>query len=38
MNIVDGAYLYERFTPAAGETLVEDASLYEIRIGLVYEF
>ncbi|MEE4174855.1 MAG: TonB-dependent receptor [Xanthomonadales bacterium] len=38
MEIEGDQYLYEAFLPGAGETRVADPSLYEIRIGLRYDF
>ncbi len=38
MEIEDGVYVYELFLPPAGETRVADPSLYEIRVGLRYDF
>ena len=38
MELEDGVYEYELFLPPAGETRVADPSLYEIRIGLKYDF
>jgi len=38
MEIENGQYLYEAFLPGPGETRVADPSLYEIRIGLRYDF
>ena len=38
MEIENGQYLFEEFIPASGETLVVNASLYEIRVGLRYDF
>lgn len=38
MEIVDDQYLYNAFISPVGETRVASASLYEIRVGLRYEF
>ena len=39
MEIVDGKYLFEDFDSGAGrESRSTDASLYEIRVGLRYDF
>ena len=38
MEIVGDQYLYEEFDQLVGENRVAGASLYEIRIGLRYEF
>jgi outer membrane receptor for ferrienterochelin and colicin len=38
MEIEDGKYLFEEFIAPVGETVVAAPSLYEIRIGLRYEF
>jgi hypothetical protein len=38
MKIEDGKYLFEAFSRPPGETRVANASLYEVRIGLRYEF
>ena len=38
MEIEGDQYLYEFFTPGGGETVRADPSLYEIRIGLRYDF
>jgi hypothetical protein len=38
MEIVDDQYLFENFIAPVGETIVASPSLYEIRIGLRYEF
>jgi hypothetical protein len=37
-TVVDGKYLYDSFIQPAGESRVANASLYEIRVGLRYEF
>ena len=35
---VTGQYLYDRFTPPPGQSRAADASLYEIRFGVSYQF
>jgi len=37
-ELMDGRYVFEEFTRPPGETAVADASVYEIRIGLRYDF
>lgn len=38
MELEGDQYLYETFLPGAGETRVSDPSLYEIRVGIRYDF
>jgi len=38
MEVEDGKYLFEEFISPGGQSRATQASLWEVRIGLKYEF